>query len=84
LPVNRVAVELVEYRKGGVLIATGYDIATPLLHFRSLDVIALENLYRVKQNELAELLLQLGRSLGKPPNGDSAGNWDDAVDDFNG
>ena len=60
------AIKLVEVRKHDVVLSHGFDVKTNLLSFRSAHVMVLENLYWVRQAELADLLLTLGRLLGKP------------------
>jgi hypothetical protein len=64
LPVTAAAVPLVEARGHDLIIAQGMAIKTRQLHFRSPQEVSLRSLYRVKPDELAWLLLQLGRSLG--------------------
>lgn len=67
LPVAAEAVPLVEARRNDVAFAYGMTIKTRQLRFRSADEAILKDLYRVKPDELAWLLLHLGRSLGSSP-----------------
>ena len=80
LPVVPAAIKLVEVRKHDVVLSHGFDVKTNLLSFRSAHVMVLENLYRVRQAELADLLLTLGRLLGKPSNVGTAAAPERAAD----
>jgi hypothetical protein len=64
LPVMAAAVPLVQARRHELILAEGIAVKTGQLRFRSPQEVLLKNLYRVKPDELAWLLLQLGRSLG--------------------
>jgi hypothetical protein len=64
LPVAAAAVPLVEARRHGLAIAQGMAVRTRQFYFRSPHEAILRNLYQAKPEELAGLLLHLGRSLG--------------------
>jgi hypothetical protein len=67
LPVTAAAVPLVAARRHDMVVAQGLGIKTRQLYFRSLQEVILRSLYRVTSDELAWLLLHLGRSLGSSP-----------------
>jgi hypothetical protein len=65
LPVSADAVPLVEVRRHGQVVAQGQAVKSRQFRFRSANEAVLKAIYQVKAAELAPLLLQLGRLLGK-------------------
>jgi hypothetical protein len=64
LPVSAASVPLVEARRDDLAIAQGIAVKAHQLYFRSSREVILRNLYQVKPDDMAWLLLHLGHSLG--------------------
>lgn len=67
LPVASAVVARVELRRQGVCVATGRDIATQQLRFKTANEAVLYAPYETPAAELGDLLLRLGRMLGGQP-----------------
>jgi hypothetical protein len=70
LPVNPEVLPFVELRQGRVVIGYGVQARGPQWRFPSRHEVVLPGRYEVRSADLGELLLELGRRLGrKPPAG---------------
>jgi len=64
LPICPSAVSSVELRREDLLLASGRDVRMRVFRFRSEHEVELRNVYGVKRDQLAGLLLSLGQRLG--------------------
>lgn len=66
MPIRRDAVRLVEYVLNGLVIGTGRYVTSNQFWFHSDDEVCIASVYAMRPQDLGNLLLQVGRILGRP------------------
>src|SRR5437588_542954 len=64
VPINRTAIPFVEWRRNGMIMTTGTDVATPQWRFTGLGEVCLPARYEVDSRDLGTLITWLGGHLG--------------------